>query len=95
MATHNALIRTKVEEIIHLINGYNSTWTSVFRNILNELKDDADVSELSLEILKLYKGGMGSFSDSVLQRDGKMPIEDNDKLDVLRKELYRICQKVS
>lgn len=93
MITDDELIRNKMEEIVKVIEGYNSTWFSIINHYLIELKTETDLSNFASEILHLY-GGMGSFSDLVLQQNGKMPIEENDKLKTLKKELYKICESI-
>lgn len=94
LATPNAIIRKTIEGIIDLTNEYNSTWSIVFNHFLKALSDDNELSGLARDILKIYQGGMGSFSDLVLQKNATMPIEDNERLDKLRKELYRICKTI-
>jgi len=42
------------------------------------------------EIMNLY-GGMGSFFDVVLYKDGKPLIQENNKLSRLTSELYDFC----
>ena len=36
-------------------------------------------------------GGMGSLNDVVLQRDGRMPVADNDRFDLLRGKAGELC----
>ncbi|MGE4513136.1 MAG: hypothetical protein AB7E26_04880 [Chryseobacterium sp.] len=45
--------------------------------------------EEALSIIKKMYGGMGSFNDLVLYKDGKVDIEANEKLSVLREDLYK------
>lgn len=94
MAAYDAIIKKKIEDIIELINGYNYRWSTIFNNYLKELSNNIELSEFARDILKLYQGGMGSFSDLVLQKNGKMPFEDNERLDKLRNELYKICEEL-
>lgn len=42
----------------------------------------------ALSKIKSIYGGMGSFNDMVLYKDGKVDFEGNEKLNILRKELY-------
>jgi hypothetical protein len=88
------IVRKSIEDIIELISRYNARWSAIFTNYLKELNSDIELQYFARDILKLYKGGMGSFSDLVLQENGKMPIEENEKLNVYRKELYKICKEL-
>ena len=47
-----------------------------------------DNVSLARRILQMYKGGMNSFSDSVLSNDSIFYPQENDKLDVLKRSLY-------
>jgi len=40
---------------------------------------------------RILLGGMGSLNDIVLSKDGVPLIEDNNKLEALRRELYNAC----
>ncbi|MCD2356111.1 hypothetical protein LQK91_06695 [Pantoea sp. MHSD4] len=40
---------------------------------------------------KMLLGGMGSLNDIVLSKEGVPLIEDNNKLEALRRDLYNIC----
>ncbi|OAB78726.1 DUF6966 domain-containing protein [Cochleicola gelatinilyticus] len=61
-------------------------WTSVFDNFLKEI-EVSDKKKLKRKILKIY-GGMGSFNDLVLYREGRLCYKENVELDKLRKKLY-------
>ncbi|MDR6156907.1 hypothetical protein QF023_000423 [Chryseobacterium sp. SLBN-27] len=43
----------------------------------------------ALSNIKNIYGGMGSFNDLVLYKDGKVDIEANEKLSALREDLYK------
>lgn len=43
----------------------------------------------ALSNIKNIYGGMGSFNDLVLNKDGKVDIEANEKLSALREDLYK------
>ena len=42
-------------------------------------------------ILRELFGGMSSLNDVVLQRDGRMPVADNDRFDLLRGKAGDLC----
>ncbi|MFN4364443.1 DUF6966 domain-containing protein [Chryseobacterium hispalense] len=43
----------------------------------------------ALSNIKNIYGGMGSFNDLLLYKDGKVDIEANEKLSALREDLYK------
>lgn len=43
------------------------------------------------EVLALF-GGMGSFSDLVLYRNGKVLAQEDQRLDALRREIFALAQ---
>lgn len=47
----------------------------------------SDKKEALSNIQSIY-GGMGSFSDMVIYKDGKIDLEANEKLSALREDLY-------
>ena len=54
------------------------------------LRSDMDTNyESSLHSLKGLYGGMGSFNDVILHKDGTPLIRENDDLDELRHKLYK------
>jgi hypothetical protein len=48
---------------------------------------DFDKSDVISKIKSIY-GGMGSFSDMVLYKNGKVDLEGNERLSILREGLY-------
>ncbi|WP_455428227.1 hypothetical protein [Dryocola sp. LX212] len=62
------------------------SWAKTFEKLGSELDFDYESSIFSLR--KLY-GGMGSFNDIVLHKDGIPLIRENDELDELRHTLYK------
>ncbi len=64
-------------------------WAIAMDNFAGRHPTEAE--EVQAAILSIY-GGMGSFSDIVLQDSyGAMPRADNDELERLRRHLYRAC----
>ena len=45
------------------------------------------------KLLAAY-GGLGSFNDLVLQREGKMPAKANDRLKEMRSQAYSLAQEI-
>ncbi len=52
-----------------------------------------DNYEEALGVIHQQFGGMGSFNDIVLYRDGSPLIQENDELDELRTQLYELIFK--
>ena len=81
-------------EINQLLEAFNKTeWKKTFTYFINELnaiESDAEIKSLAREILSIYKG-MGSFNDLVLQREDRMPVYENERLDNLRKTLFDLA----
>lgn len=62
-----------------------TTWGEFFDNLL---KQDLDDTSFAKKILQMYRGGMNSFNDLVLSNDNNFYLQENNKLDELRKSLY-------
>ncbi|CAK3778097.1 hypothetical protein CWO27_04410 [Vibrio sp. 10N.286.51.C3] len=86
------LLISVIEKIIELLVFVGeSNWAGSF-NSFRQKCDNASVENLDIlrnEILRIY-GGMGSFNDLVLYKQGQPMIKENQKLDELRTELFRI-----
>ena len=85
-----------LEKIVKLLLSVEEdNWSAAlenFRDRCNQIESERDVKILQSEILRIY-GGMGSFSDLVLYSRGKVLVEENQKLDELRKELFEaVCE---
>ena len=66
-------------------------WSKSFKYIIDNYKMLTS-DEIKRTIRSFYKG-MGSFNDLVLYYDNKVCIADNEKLDLLRKELFRLINE--
>lgn len=81
-------ILIKILELLKLGDYFD--WLGVFHelneNILIYPKD------IIFKIKFLY-GGMGSFNDIVLYKNQQLLIKENNELDFLRKELYKLCKE--
>lgn len=80
-------IKKTVIDIANVLssNGEES-WAKTFEKLGYELDLDCESSIFSL---KRFYGGMGSFNDIVLHKDGIPLIRANDELDDLRHTLYK------
>ncbi len=73
-------------QISELLQGTNNdNKSNTFIRFANSYDSD---KEAVLSDIKSIYGGMGSFSDMVLYKDGKIDVERNEKLDILRDSLY-------
>lgn len=83
-------IRSTINDIIVILQDNNERcWVNIFEKCLILLDDDY---EQCLYNLKTLCGGMGSFNDLVLHKEG-MPVKnENNKLDLLRYELYALLK---
>jgi len=91
------IIKEKLLEIENICESVNENyWENVFKILLKELFQISNKNELKSyvrKILKLY-GGMGSFSDLVLYMNGIPCIDENNRLDYLRNQLYKDLQSI-
>ncbi|MES2702451.1 MAG: hypothetical protein V4649_07425 [Bacteroidota bacterium] len=74
-------------EIAELCEKYGDAWSHTFTTFGWEF-ENGDVPAVARKVTHIY-GGMGSFNDLVLHKDGRMVGADNDKLDMLREELFQ------
>jgi len=88
----NVKIDQLMKEMIILLEKNNEVeWSLTLRRLLMKDYDIDNRTERVKNILKLYQGGMGSFNDLVLQKNGKILIEEDQKLDELSGDLYNAC----
>jgi hypothetical protein len=80
-------IKKTVTDIITILSlNDEDSWAKIFEKLGFELDVDYESSIYSLK--KLY-GGMGSFNDIVLHKNGIPLIRENDELEDLRHKLYK------
>ncbi|WP_159281883.1 DUF6966 domain-containing protein [Rahnella variigena] len=80
-------IKKTVIDIANVLSSNDEeSWAKTFEKLGSELDSDCESSIFSLR--KLY-GGMGSFNDIILHKDGIPLIRENDELDELRHTLYK------
>ncbi|MFK0369039.1 DUF6966 domain-containing protein [Enterobacter sichuanensis] len=82
----NEIKKTVIDIITILSSNDEDSWAKIFEKLGFELDVDYESSIYSLK--KLY-GGMGSFNDLVLHKNGTPLLRDNDELEDLRHKLYK------
>lgn len=73
-----------------LQNGGENDWAHLLNQLNRNIEIDPDAA-----FSKLFSifGGMGSFGDIVLYRDGQPLIAENNELSELRSNLYDLCHE--
>ncbi|MEC5408446.1 hypothetical protein VOM14_23120 [Paraburkholderia sp. MPAMCS5] len=71
-----------------LKQGAASDWANALNRCLLQLANDPD--SVRAQINAMY-GGMGSLNDLVLYKNGQPLTQENNELDFLRTELYKLC----
>ncbi|MEK8181232.1 hypothetical protein WMW71_12845 [Flavobacterium buctense] len=80
-------VREYCIEIYKLLNEVGEIhWAKSFKIFISELEESEDKS-IYRKIISIY-GGMGSFNDLVLYKNGILCRKENDELAKLRSELY-------
>ena len=75
-----------INDIINLLNiSEERDWKNTFENLIKMYP--VENKDFARDVLKLY-GGMGSFNDLVLFKNGILLRDENEKLEILRKKLY-------
>ena len=82
----NEIKKTVIDIANVLSSNDEDSWAKTFEKLSSELDFDCESSIFSLR--KLY-GGMGSFNDIVLHKNGIPLIRENDELEDLRHKLYK------
>lgn len=62
-------------------------WSKLFLLFANQYESD---KRDTLTKIRHHYGGMGSFNDLVLYKDGKVNLEEMEKLEKLREGLYKM-----
>ena len=90
---NNVSLNSILDKIIILLSSVEEeNWRFTFerfKKISVQIDNREDEKKLKSAIIRIY-GGMGSFSDLVLYSKEQVLIEDNQKLDLLRKELFKV-----
>lgn len=77
--------------IILLSENDENEWAEFSKKLMAEYVDLNTRGDAVKSILNIYKGGMGSFTDLVSQKNMKMLVEENEWLASLKHELYNLC----
>ena len=72
-----------------LLNNGEAGWAKAFSDVLEKYLNSDNKDEILRDIINMMKGGMGSFNDLVLQKNGEMLKSENDKLYKLREKLWK------
>lgn len=92
MGTDDKIIEILADIHALLVKTGEKQWSLVIDKLIADRSAEPTNQDVINNILSIYKGGMGSFSDLVLHKDGKMLIEENDQLAQMKKNLYQICK---
>jgi hypothetical protein len=91
---NNALkdIRNNAESIIKLLSISDSNSSQHFLGLLRRYIKTLDSSpEYAVQDILALFGGMGSFDDLLLYKDGRLLKEENSSLSVLKSKLFKSC----
>ena len=66
-------------------------WLSYFQDLKVRCLNHQNSSDVCRTVLKSFQGGMGSLNDLVLHKNGIPLIDENNKLDKLKDELFEFC----
>ena len=66
-------------------------WLLYFQNLREQCLNQQDNNELYQSVLNSFQGGMGSLNDLVLHKNGTPLIDENNKFDKLKDELFELC----
>jgi hypothetical protein len=90
-------IITLIENILPLLqlSDYElcAYYYDFFEKILAQLKKPHDIAQIAQHILKAY-GGMATFGDAAIWKDGEILFEEQDKFADLRTALFLVCNEV-
>ena len=85
-----------LERLVTLLAAANElSWRSTMEALLAEMQgthDDVQYQHVLRRILRLYRGGMGSFEDLVLQADGCV-LPEQPEFDIARESLFHAARE--
>ncbi len=82
-----------IKKIIVLLEiGEEDYWIRYFHYILGKI-DAEETVDVIRTLSQVFKGGMGSFSDTVLHKNGVPLIKENNDLYDLKNQLFDACQE--
>ena len=89
------MIKT-IERIVELLKMSDSPSAKYYHDFLvftlSQLNRPHELHEIAENVLKSY-GGMGTFGDVGLCKNGKYLLEEDREFDNLREKLYRECKE--
>jgi hypothetical protein len=90
-------IKYILDEIIAILSSIGeSNWHDAlknFRNRCDSIASSEDQKKLITDIMRIY-GGMGSFSDLILYKNGQLMEKETSQLDVLRSKLFETAKNL-
>ena len=85
-------IQVIIKKIIALLRENDKPeWVSHLVKLMQDFSSLDTRMHAVKNILNIYKGGMGSFTDLVLQKDYKMLVDENNQLANMKHSLYTAC----
>ncbi|WP_415896099.1 DUF6966 domain-containing protein [Neptuniibacter sp. PT34_22] len=91
MKCNEDIYETLEKTILLLKNNGEKNWAKSLERCQKELNNDSVY--VCNKILSMY-GGMGSFNDIVLYKDGQPLMKENELLDDLKTDLYHMCKNI-
>ena len=82
------VVLSRMRDLLHA--GALNDWANALEGCILSLSSDP--AGVRSRILSMF-GGMGSLNDLVLYKNGQPMIRENNELDDLRSELYRLCHE--
>ncbi len=84
-------ILRQCQSILQVLKSVNEEqWSKFFVEVIENYSQENE-QEIKRKIRSIY-GGMGSFNDLVLHQNGRMVIEKNRELSVLRSTLFELIK---
>lgn len=80
----------KLENLLSEAN--EEDWAKAFNRIYMRLEDHDETQKVLFEMMNMY-GGMASFNDIILYKNGNVDVNGSNKLDMLRKGLFSELKK--
>jgi hypothetical protein len=82
-----------LNDIVELLDySEEDYWKRYFLYQSNRINNQEPIKEVCLDLIKIFQGGMGSFSDLVLHKNSKPLIDENNRLEELKDLLFELCE---
>jgi len=96
MRTPSQKIISLIEEILPLLKigdgGICLYYYEFYKDILEQLQKPHELDKIASDIQRTY-GGMATFNDIVIYKDGQIMMDETEKFVRLRRALYRVCEE--